>query len=101
MSPFRKLPKWVKEGIALSSAAQLLTIPIMLYDFHRFPVYFIFANLFVTPFLEWVIIAGLLAAVISFLCRPLMAGLLYTADYGVFASLRLNMLLSSAKERSS
>lgn len=97
MSPFRKLPKWVKEGIALSSAAQLLTIPIMLYDFHRFPVYFIFANLFVTPFLEWVIIAGLLAAVISLLCRPLMAGLLYTADYGVFASLRLNMLLSSAK----
>ena len=55
MSPFQKLPKWVKEGIALSSAAQLLTIPIMLYDFHRFPVYFIFANLFVTPFLEWVI----------------------------------------------
>ena len=77
MSPFRKLPKWVKEGIALSSAAQLLTIPIMLYDFHRFPVYFIFANLFVTPFLEWVIIAGLLAAVISLLCRPLMAGRLF------------------------
>lgn len=66
MSPFPKLPKWVKEGIALSSAAQLLTIPIMLYDFHRFPVYFIFANLFVTPFLEWVIIAGLVAALVSF-----------------------------------
>ncbi|MDD7073862.1 MAG: ComEC/Rec2 family competence protein, partial [Dialister sp.] len=97
MSPFQKLPKWVKEGIALSSAAQLLTIPIMLYDFHRFPVYFIFANLFVTPFLEWVIIAGLIAAIVSLLCRPLMAGLLYAADYAVFLALRLNFLLSSAR----
>ena len=97
MSPFQKLPKWVKEGIALSSAAQLLTIPIMLYDFHRFPVYFIFANLFVTPFLEWVIIAGLIAALVSLLCRPLMAGLLYAADYAVFLALRLNLLLSSAR----
>ena len=97
MSPFPKLPKWVKEGIALSSAAQLLTIPIMLYDFHRFPVYFIFANLFVTPFLEWVIIAGLIAAAVSLLCRPLMAGLLYAADYAVFLALRLNFLLSSAR----
>lgn len=93
MSPFQKLPKWVKEGIALSSAAQLLTIPIMLYDFHRFPVYFIFANLFVTPLLEWVIIAAL----VSLLCRPLMAGLLYAADYAVFLALRLNLLLSSAR----
>lgn len=93
MSPFHKLPKWVKEGIALSTAAQLLTIPIMLYDFHRFPVYFIFANLFVTPFLEWVIIAGLIAALVSLLCRPLMAGLLYA----VFLALRLNFLLSSAR----
>ena len=92
MSPFQKLPKWVKEGIALSSA-----IPIMLYDFHRFPVYFIFANLFVTPFLEWVIIAGLIAAIVSLLCRPLMAGLLYAADYAVFLALRLNLLLSSAR----
>ena len=93
MSPFHKLPKWVKEGIALSTAAQLLTIPIMLCDFHRFPVYFIFANLFVTPFLEWVIIAAL----VSLLCRPLMAGLLYAADYAVFLALRLNLLLSSAR----
>ena len=97
MRSFPKLPKWVKEGIALSTAAQLLTIPIMLYDFHRFPVYFIAANLFVTPFLEWVIIAGLLAALVSFICRPLMAGLLYSADYGIWAALRLNLLLSAAK----
>ena len=48
MSPFPKLPKWVKEGIALSSAAQLLTIPIMLYDFHRFPVYTCSASICIT-----------------------------------------------------
>ena len=33
-------------------------MPIVLYDFHVFPLFFIPANLIVTPFLEWVIIAG-------------------------------------------
>lgn len=44
------LPRRVKEGVALSTAAQVLTIPVMLYDFHTFPLYFIPANLLLPLF---------------------------------------------------
>lgn len=89
------LPRWVKEGVALSTAAQVLTIPVMLYDFHTLPLYFIPANLFVTPFLEWVIIAGLVAAVVAPVCLPLAGGILHGADYLLWAGLHLNLHLSS------
>ena len=89
------IPLWIAEGIALSTAAQVLTVPPVLYDFHRFPLYFIPANLFVTPFLEWVIIAGLLAAVLSMACMPLAGGILYISDYLLWFSLRLNLWLSA------
>lgn len=92
---FRRLPKWIGEGIALSTSAQLLTIPVVLYDFHVFPLYFIPANLFVTPFLEWAIIAGLLAALVSFVAAPLMAGLLQLADYLLLFGIRGNTILSA------
>ncbi|MEE3452655.1 ComEC/Rec2 family competence protein [Dialister sp.] len=90
-----RLPGWVREGIALSLSAQVLTIPLILYDFHVFPLYFIPANLFVTPFLEWVIIAGLLASVLSMVFMPLAGGILQAADYLLWLSLRLNLKLSS------
>lgn len=89
------MPRWMKEGTALSTAAQVLTIPVMLYDFHTFPLYFIPANLFVTPFLEWVIIAGLLAAAAAPVFLPLAGGMLYISDYLLWAGIRLNLTLSS------
>lgn len=92
---FPILPRWIREGTALSCAAQVLTTPIVLYDFHVFPLYFIPANLFVTPLLEWSIIGGLLAAVSSFLFTPLCAGLLYTVHFMICFSVTLNRFLSS------
>ncbi len=94
------LKNWIREGIALSMAAQVLTLPIVLYDFHAFPLFFIPANLFVTPFLEWVIIAGLLAAAVSLLFLPLAGGTLYVSDYLMWCGLRLNFLLSSLPKAS-
>ena len=94
------LKNWIREGIALSTAAQVLTLPIVLYDFHAFPLFFIPANLFVTPFLEWVIIAGLLAAAVSLLFVPLAGGTLYVSDYLMWCGLRLNFYLSSLPKAS-
>jgi competence protein ComEC len=62
-----KIPPRICEGCALSTAAQVLVLPIILYNFHSFPLYFIPANQIVVPLLEWVIIGGLLAALSSFL----------------------------------
>lgn len=94
------LPQWIREGISLSTSAQVLTVPIILYDFHVFPLFFIPANLFVTPFLEWVIIAGILAAVISVFFMPLAAGILYLSDYLLWVSIRLNFFLAGLPKAS-
>ncbi len=95
MQKIKHLPKWIGEGTSLALAAQILTLPIVLYDFHNFPLFFIPANLFVAPFLEWVIIAGLLAALASLLFMPLAGGILQLADYFLWLALRLNFFLSS------
>ncbi len=89
------LPRWVREGTALALAAQLLTVPVVLYDFHRLPLYFVPANLLVTPLLEWAIIAGLLAALFVWAVPPLAGGLLQGTDYLLWAALRLNAHLAA------
>lgn len=88
------LPRFIREGTALCLAAQLLALPTVLYDFHRLPLYSILANLLVTPVLEWVIIAGLFAAMLSLVLVPLAGGLLYVTDIMLFAALRINFFLS-------
>ena len=91
---FSFLPDWIKEGIALSCSAQIPVFPLILYYFHSFPLYFIPANLLVTPLLEWVIIAGLLSILIFFVIKPLAVGILYAADYLLCGSLVINQWIS-------
>ena len=90
-----KIPSWIKDGAALSLSAQILLVPVILYYFHVFPLYFIPANLLVTPLLECVIIAGLSAIILSFLIKPLAIGVLYGADYLLGFGLMLNNLIAS------
>ncbi len=89
------LPRWVREGTALSVSAQLLTVPVVLYDFHRLPLYFLPANLFVTPLLEWVIILGLGAALVSAVFAPLAGGVVQLGDYFLWGALRLNSVIAA------
>ncbi len=91
----RRVPDKLAEGSALAFAAQVLTVPVVLYDFHRFPVYFLFSNLFVAPLLEFVIILGLAASVVIFIFTPLAAGFLFLADYLLWAAIRINFCLSN------
>lgn len=44
------LPQKVWQLICLSTAAQLAALPLVLYHFHQFPLYFLIANLTVVPF---------------------------------------------------
>ncbi|MCZ4222729.1 ComEC/Rec2 family competence protein [Pedobacter rhodius] len=54
-----KLLNKVWELIALSLAAQLVTFPLCIYYFHRFPVYFLIGNLFISIPLILIIILGI------------------------------------------
>lgn len=65
--------KQVWSMLAVSLAAQLLTLPLTLYYFHQFPNYFLLANLIALPlstFILYVSIAALLIAPIKFLWLP-------------------------------
>jgi competence protein ComEC len=44
-----KVFKWTWELMAVSMAAQLTTLPIILYYFHQFPIYFVLSNLLIVP----------------------------------------------------
>lgn len=60
----------VKEGwklIAMSLAAQITTLPILLYYFHQFPPIFIITNLFAIPISNLIVIAGLILCVFDFI----------------------------------
>lgn len=83
------LPRWASESASVAAAAQVLTVPVVLYHFHVLPLYFLPANLLVTPFLEWTIIGGLGAALLAGIAEPLAAAILYGADWLLWAALRL------------
>ena len=52
------LPQKAWQLICLSTSAQMATLPLVLYHFHQFPLYFLIANLTVVPF------AGVLLATV-------------------------------------
>lgn len=54
------LPDKVWSIIAVSIAAQLATVPLTLYLFHRFPNYFILTNILVVPLSGLIIYAGII-----------------------------------------
>lgn len=85
---------WISEATALSISAQILIVPVILYNFHSFPLYFIFSNIVVTPLLDFVIILGLIAAVSVWILVPLSGGVLYVTDYLLEFSLIINRFIA-------
>lgn len=58
---------------AVTIAAQLLTIPISIYHFHQFPVYFLLTNFVAVPLSSLVLLAEIFLCAVSFI--PFLAGL--------------------------
>jgi competence protein ComEC len=54
------------ELIAVSFAAQLATLPITLYYFHTFPIYFLLANLIIVPLSTIILYMGIFLLLFSF-----------------------------------
>lgn len=65
---------WLWQITCVSIAAQLATLPVTLYYFHQFPVYFLLANVFVIPASTVILLGGILLLIISPI--PWLAGLL-------------------------
>jgi len=60
--PFR----WLWSIVAVSIAAQIGTVPISLYAFHEFPLYFLASNILLIPIVSPLLIMAVLASVFSF-----------------------------------
>ena len=53
-------------GVYMSLFLQIMTLPVILYHFFRFPLYGLLLNLIVLPLMSYVVYSGLLAVTLSF-----------------------------------
>jgi competence protein ComEC len=67
-----KILSAIWDGASVSIAAQILTTPISIYYFHRFPSYFLVANLLAVPLSSGILLGGIFLSLFS---RIRMAGL--------------------------
>ncbi len=88
---------WIWQITCVSIAAQLGTLPVTLYYFHQFPLYFLLANLFVIPASTIILLGGIMMVITS--SAPLLADwlarglewLIWLLNEGLFAIARLPM----------
>lgn len=75
-----KLGDWIWNGVALSIAAQIATLPISLYYFHQFPVFFWLSGIVVAATASIILSLGI--ALLCFHAVPLLGTALGFALYG-------------------
>lgn len=84
-----KLPDKLWALTAVSIAAQLGTLPVVMYYFHQFPVYSLLTNLFVIPLSSLIIYAGMFLFLLPSLpyvtgaAATLLDSLILLMDYGI------------------
>jgi competence protein ComEC len=59
--------RWIFSSIAVTISAQILTMPIVIYNFNQFPIYFILSNLFVTAFAPLLFLGGIALLPLSYI----------------------------------
>ena len=79
LSALRFLPRFVVLSLAVTLGAQLATLPLLAWYFHRLSLSSLIANIIVVPVVELVIVAGLFAGLASFVL-PFLAKLVFLAD---------------------
>lgn len=81
--------------VSVTTAAQILTMPLVLYYFHRFPLHFIVSNMIAIPFVTICLWAGLLLLIFSFV-TPLAHLIGVVMKYMIIKVNYLILLLSKA-----
>ncbi len=59
--------RWILSSIAVTVSAQIFTLPIVIYNFNQFPIYFILSNLFVTAFAPFLFLGGIALLPLSYI----------------------------------
>ncbi len=65
---FKSRPlRWLLSSVAVTVSSQILTLPIVIYQFNQLPIYFIISNLFVTAFAPILFLGGVLLLGLSYI----------------------------------
>lgn len=68
ISTFKSRPlRWILSSVAVTVSAQIFTLPIVIYNFNQFPIYFILSNLFVTTFAPFLFLGGMALLPLSYI----------------------------------
>ena len=92
---FSFLPALLRDGVSVCLCAQVLLLPLLFANFHAFPVYSFAANLLVAPVLDMVIVLGLAAAVLGFVCEPAARMILHAVSLLLSLSVKGNYFLAA------
>ena len=79
LSALRFLPRFVVLSLAVTLGAQLATLPLLSWYFHRLSLSSLAANILVVPVVELIIVVGLFAGLLSFVL-PFLAKAVFFAD---------------------
>ena len=90
-----RLPKFFSEPASMTIAAQLASLPIIVWYFNQISLSSVLANVFVMPLLEIVIVGGLLGGLIAVLV-PLLGKIFFTGEALIFgAGAELNRVFAN------
>lgn len=74
-----RVPRALAMGLAITTAAQLMTLPVLAWYFGQVSIVALLANLIVVPILELIIVLGLLAGLIAFVL-PFLGRFVFAMD---------------------
>lgn len=90
-----RLPKFVAAALAVTIAAQLAVLPLLVYYFHQLSLSSLAANLVVVPLLEFIVVLTLFGLMVSFLILPAGVFMLLAASLLLGPALRMTELIAS------
>ena len=91
---FERLPKFFLEPMSMTIAAQLASLPIIIWYFNQISLSSVLANVFVMPLLEVVIIGGLLGGIIAAVV-PMVGEIFFAGEALIFgAGAELNRIFA-------
>ena len=95
ISTFKSRPlRWILSSIAVTVSAQILTLPIVVYQFNQLPIYFIISNLFVTVFAPFLFLGGIGLLGLSYVPYiSIVAGWLMSHFVGLFEAI-INLIVA-------
>ena len=86
--------RWVLSSVAITVSAQILTLPIVIYQFNQLPIYFIISNLFVTAFAPVLFLGGIGLLGLSYVSYiSIAAGWLMSHFVGLFEAI-INLIVA-------